>query len=348
MKFAICRIGKTAAVACCLILSNFSAATASADVKAAFPHATAVRSFSITDFSAEPVGGRPSLRPRADMPLDQLIKFIAADLDKYWRAVFAEAGWAYTPPKEIKVSDGPMDTPCGRSNADDAFYCPTSHSIYIDYNFIYKYYKNHGDFTVLIFLAHEWGHAIQLQMGITKDKYGGIQVELQADCFCGAYAKSADKAGYLEEGDLDEGVVGLFKLKDSEGLPWFHPQAHGKGYQRIDSFLEGLKGGPYPCGFVGNLLGIWEANVTEPGYPVKITTRFNDDATLDTWFATSRGTVHSRSQWKYEKGTLSQRDPVGYSSATIKWHDGKHIEVMIIQNQDGLSAQGRIRHYYRR
>ncbi|HEV2861043.1 MAG TPA: neutral zinc metallopeptidase [Pyrinomonadaceae bacterium] len=282
------------------------------------------------------------------MPLDQLIKFIAADLDKYWRGVFAEAGWAYRPPKEIKVSDVQIDTACGKSEAGNAGYCPPSHSIYADYNLLYKYYKKFGDFTVLVILAHEWGHSIQSQVGITKVKYVGIQVELQADCFCGAYAKNADKAGYIEEGDLDEGVMGLFNLKDPEEIKWFDPRAHGRGFQRINSFLDGLKGGPYPCGFVGNLLGIWEAQVTEPGYPVKITTRFNDDATLDTWLTSSSGTVHSRSQWQYEKGILTQRDPVGYSSGTIKWHDGKHIELMVIQNQDGLSAQGRIRHYYRR
>lgn len=352
MKLTIRAIGKTAVVTCCLILSLLYAAPASAGVKARRTRAAAVRSFSITDFSAEPVGGSlvggTSLRSRADMPLDQLIKFVAADLDKYWRATFADAGWVYTPPKEIKVSDGPIDTPCGRSKVDDAFYCPASHGIYADYNFLHRYYKDHGDFTVLVILAHEWGHAIQLQVGINKSNRASIQVELQADCFCGAYAKSARKAGYLEEDDLDEGVVGFFELKDPKGTPWLHPNAHGKAYQRINFFLEGLKGGPYPCGFVGSLLGIWEANVTEPGYPVKITTRFNDDATLDTWLTTSGRTVHSRSEWKYENGILSQRDPVGYSSGTIKWHDGKHIELMVIQNQDGLSSQGRIRHYYRR
>ena len=348
MKLTICTIGKMAAMMCCLTLSLFSVAPALASVEAGRRRAAAVRSFSITDFSAEPVGARPSLRSRKDMPLDQLIKFITADLDKYWRATFADAGGVYVPPKEIKVSDVPIDTPCGKSEAGNAGYCPTSHSIYADYNFLHKFYKEHGDFTVLVILAHEWGHAIQQQVGITKAKHGGIQVELQADCFCGAYAKNAEKAGYLEEGDLDEGVMGLFKVKDPKGFPWFHPEAHGKGYQRINFFLEGLKGGPYPCGFVGNLLGIWEASVTEPGYPVKITTRFNDDATLDTWHATANGTVHSRSQWKYENGILTQRDAVGYSSGTIKWHDGKHIELMVIQNQEGLSSQGRIRHYYRR
>lgn len=88
-----------------------------------------------------------------------------------------------------------------------------------------------------------------------------MQHNSPGDCLCGAYAKNADERKILEEGDLDEGVDGLLRLKDPKGTPWLDSNALGKGYQRVRSFDDGLRSGPFACGFIGSLVGTWIADV---------------------------------------------------------------------------------------
>mgnify|MGYP003579416007 FL=1 len=140
---------------------------------------------------------------------------------------------------------------------------------------------------------------------------------------------------------------GLYRFRDPKGFPWLDPQAHGNSLQRIRNFDSGLQGGPFPCGFTGSLIGTWVADVTEPGYAVKITSRFNSDGTNDTWFPSAYGTTHRQSRWQYVNGVLSQQDSTGSASGSIKWVDNNHLEVTIIQNQEGLSSRGRTRHFFR-
>lgn len=284
----------------------------------------------------------------ADMPLMDLIKFIVADLDKYWRATFTASGWYYNPPKGIEIYYEEMNTPCGKTLLGNASYCSADHKIYLDYNLANKYYREIGDFTTVIILGHEWGHAIQSQIGATKSRFLNIQLELQADCLCGAYSKNASERGIVEEDDPDEGVSGLFQLKDPKGIPWLSSNAHGKGYQRINSFLDGLKGGAFACGFYGNLVGVWDAEITESGYRQQVTWQANANGTDTTWFSTPYGQTAINGRWQYVNGTLYQQTSTGAASGTIKWIDANHIEVTIIQNQEGLSSRGRTRQFYRR
>jgi predicted metalloprotease len=282
-----------------------------------------------------------------DMPLAELIDVLVKDINQYWSDTFAAAGWKYTPPQRIVGYREEIKTPCGKAELGNAFYCPASNEIYYDYALLERFYKDPGDATVLIILAHEWGHAIQKQLGISKSNNFSIQVELQADCFCGAYAKNADERKILEESDLDEGIDGLLRLKDPKGTPWLDSNAHGKGYQRVRSFDDGLKGGPFACGFVGSLVGIWLAEVTEPGYPVRITWKVNPDGTYEAWFTTALGTSTNRGTWAYSNGLLTQTSLNGPAQGTLNWIDNKHIVITIIQNSDGPSARGRTRHYFR-
>lgn len=130
---------------------------------------------------------------------------------------------------------------------NNAFYCSASNSIYYDYNFMSRMYSQVGDYAAVSILAHEWGHLVQTQLGISNGRAFSIHMELQADCLSGAYTQYAEKMGVLEEGDMEEAGVGLFGAGDPKGMPWFAPLAHGKSMQRISAFLDGYKGGVQVC-----------------------------------------------------------------------------------------------------
>jgi uncharacterized protein len=182
-----------------------------------------------------------------DLPLGQLAVLAIKDINGFWQQAFAAIDKEYVGPINVVPysASHPIMTPCGRSMSNNAFYCATSHSIYFDVNFLKRSMNRVGDFAAVTILAHEWGHLVQRELGLSKRLT--IQNELQADCFAGAYTKHAAEVGYLEEGDLEEGGVNLLLAGDSEGIPWFAKSAHGQPKQRVNAYLVGFKQGAGGC-----------------------------------------------------------------------------------------------------
>jgi len=190
--------------------------------------------------------GSAAPAPAPDMPLAKLLDYAPQDINKFWQQTFASSNKRYAAPLVLPYYL-PYRTPCGDSLMNNAFYCPPDNIIHYDYNFISRIYSQVGDYAVASLIAHEWGHSVQTQLGISKGKFFSIQMELQADCFAGAYTQYARQAGELEDGDLEKAGVGLFNAGDRIGTPWFAPQAHGKPMERISAFLDGYKGGVKAC-----------------------------------------------------------------------------------------------------
>jgi hypothetical protein len=116
-------------------------------------------------------------------------------------------------------------------------------------NFMQAYLDNVGDFAVVLILAHEWGHAVQAQVGELRGL--SITRELQADCYAGSWAHHADTVSEnvrLEPGDLEEGATMLFLVGDRES-DWFAENAHGTSDQRIAAYNVGLQHGYGQCNF---------------------------------------------------------------------------------------------------
>jgi predicted metalloprotease len=92
-----------------------------------------------------------------------------------------------------------------------------------------------GDGSVYVVLFHEWGHAVQEEVGRPSLP---INAELQADCYADAALAGAVQAGrlQLEIGDPEEVVTILFQGGDAATTPWFDPAAHGTAEQRIQAF----------------------------------------------------------------------------------------------------------------
>ncbi|HEX8174969.1 MAG TPA: neutral zinc metallopeptidase [Pyrinomonadaceae bacterium] len=194
---------------------------------------------------ALPVDAVKPLEPavKRDLPLPTLLAAAANDINGFWQWAFNSTGRAYAPPQMVAYT-GQINTPCGVLQSNNAAYCQAAHTIYYDYNFINRSYTNVGDYAAVGIIAHEWGHVVQAHLGISRGNSYSIQMELQADCFMGAYTKYAERTGKLEPGDLDEAGEDLFKSGDPKGMPWFASQAHGSPLQRVGAFLDGYNERP--------------------------------------------------------------------------------------------------------
>src|ERR1051326_8372526 len=82
--------------------------------------------------------------------LQDLINLASQDIDRFWQQEFAEGNFSYTSPAAITgYSDTePIETACGESISDNAFYCPLDNSIYYDEGLIRAILraKKFGDF----------------------------------------------------------------------------------------------------------------------------------------------------------------------------------------------------------
>lgn len=189
-------------------------------------------------------------QPIVDMPFEQLISVSMGYLNEFWGGTFRARlpQYNYKPPKGVYFYNGPFQSQdCGLLEANNAFYCAAAHSIYYDDRFMREQYSR-GDYAAVNILAHEWGHLVQGNLGTISDsRFFGIQKELQADCFAGAFAKYLNEKRVLEAGDFEEGVRMLMEVSDPKEVPWFDPAAHGVKAERTASFYAGWRRGIDGC-----------------------------------------------------------------------------------------------------
>ena len=128
--------------------------------------------------------------------------------DTTWSDEFKRRGVEYHAPK-LAFFDDSVSTQCGQASADvGPFYCPGDEEIFLDLNFLNQLQTQlgaKGDFAQAYILAHEYGHHLQTLLGTEKkvraaqqqnpsdeNKYS-VALELQADCYAGAWSKLADQ-----------------------------------------------------------------------------------------------------------------------------------------------------------
>jgi predicted metalloprotease len=179
------------------------------------------------------------------------------DVDDFWAGAFAKADEPYTPPAGVVSFDASIDTACGPARPVDtvAFYCPADRTIYYASDFRGLVETDVGDFGWVTVVAHEWGHHIQAQLGLLNERAaqsdGGEasveEIELQADCLAGAYARDAERRAWLEPGDLDEALLLTAVAGDPPGTPTDDPNAHGSGTERVAAFTDGYDDGLAGC-----------------------------------------------------------------------------------------------------
>ncbi len=180
------------------------------------------------------------------MTPDTMTQDVLNDIDAFWAAEFAAQGNDYyaaaiVPVAEVTASScgdfGPYDNP--------AAYCPLDDSVYYSVPLSQEIQTTVGDFAWITVLSHEWGHHVQLLLGI--DPALSIDRELQADCFSGAYAQRALQQGFLQEGDVTEAMVINILSGDPVEMEETVAGAHGSSDYRVISFMEGYFGGSTAC-----------------------------------------------------------------------------------------------------
>lgn len=180
--------------------------------------------------------------------LEDLLHMATNDIDAFWRQSFAERAWGYNAPSTFTVytMEQGLMTGCGKAPSWSAFYCTVDHGIYVDHDLMQQELEVFGDFAPVIIIAHEWSHAVQSMLGIGTHNNYVIQLEQNADCLAGAYARHADERGLLEEGDLLEAATSLIFAGDIS-TPWYHPEAHGGPVERVAAFALGYSSGIDAC-----------------------------------------------------------------------------------------------------
>lgn len=222
------------------------------------------------------------------------------DLEVFWADAYPDAyGDDYEPLSgglyAIDESTDPAQVPCAGNDIaellDNAFYCPPEDAVVWDQQyFMPDMASKYGAFAAAVVIAHEWGHVIQGRSGFDGPS---VIVELQADCFAGAWAAHVvDEAGErfdIGTDDLDQALAGILSLRDAPGGEADDPLAHGSGFDRAGAFQDGFEQGPSRCAEFRNgdpTPFQWPFSDTEfaTGGDLPLSTSAPDDDILDLTF----------------------------------------------------------------
>lgn len=197
--------------------------------------------------------------------LKEFVSVVLADTEDVWTEQFRKEGRQYNLPSMVLYRDA-VQSACGYSGSSTGpFYCPGDEKIYIDLAFfdeLRTQFQAPGDFAMAYVIAHEVGHHVQNELGITdqvmalRSRMGEtefnqylVRLELQADYLSGVWAHHAQQAGYLEQGDYQEAMnaasaVGDDRLQEqSRGYAVPDSFTHGTSEQRQRWFAKGFQSG---------------------------------------------------------------------------------------------------------
>jgi predicted metalloprotease len=192
----------------------------------------------------------PAIRGSAGLSTEDWIHTVNGDVATYWQKQFNDGGYRFKPAKEL-IFDSKLRSACGvkASGRTGPFYCTADQAIYFPLVFFDKVPQKFGDAATAVVVAHENAHRVQDLIGLFDDpRIISAQLELQADCLAGVWAKTVYERGLLEEGDIGE-ILGLVEIAgDPEGFPINAPGAHGNSALRQKFFDQGYEGGdPGTC-----------------------------------------------------------------------------------------------------
>jgi predicted metalloprotease len=154
------------------------------------------------------------------------VAFVLDDAQQFWAKDFAANNLEYRRAKLVLFTNS-TPTGCGYgSSATGPFYCPNDERVYIDLGFfdtLQRQLGAKGEFARAYVIAHELGHHVQDLLGIEKRAQSGVmkgasgnsvRLELQADCFAGIWAHSAQARNLLETGDIESAIGAASRIGD--------------------------------------------------------------------------------------------------------------------------------------
>jgi len=203
----------------------------------------------------------------------QFVSRVLKSTEDVWHDIFQGMGRQYRDPKLVLFRDATR-TQCGVGQAAmGPFYCPADQRVYLDLGFfdeLARRFRAPGQFPQAYVIAHEIGHHVQNQLGISakvqqmqqsmskRDANAlSVRVELQADCFAGVWANRADRqrgGKMIDDKDVDQALAAASAIgddalqKQAQGRVVPDSFTHGTSAQRARWFRKGLESGdPRQC-----------------------------------------------------------------------------------------------------
>jgi len=208
----------------------------------------------------------PAQKPPANDQEAAFVSTVLRNTEVVWTDIFRQNGATYHPPRLV-LFRGYTPTACGTGqSAMGPFYCPGDKKVYIDLSFydtMTRQLGAPGEFARAYVIAHEIGHHVQDELGVTAkvDQMRGrlsqtqnnalsVRVELQADCFAGVWAQhSQESKNWLDPGDIESAMNAAQKIGD-DALQRSAGRAvvpdsftHGSSAQRQRWFAAGYQRG---------------------------------------------------------------------------------------------------------
>jgi predicted metalloprotease len=215
--------------------------------------------------------GQPYQEGTEEAALREMTEVVLADTEDTWSALLPGYGVNYTNPTLVLFSEQVVSECGGATAASGPFYCPLDQQVYLDMTFYLELHQRFGapgDFAQAYVIAHEVGHHVQNLVGTARqvreaqERVGqaqgndlSVRMELQADCFAGVWAATAQRSRQLlSEGDIDEALAAASAIGDdriqrqTQGYVVPDSFTHGSGEQRQRWFMQGYKNGqPDAC-----------------------------------------------------------------------------------------------------
>jgi len=210
----------------------------------------------------------------ANLRVECRMEGAAESLDGYWTAESRQLGVSYTSP-DFFLFSGSTDTSCGQASAATGpFYCPPDRAVFLDTAFYddlqSRYGSSGGPLAQMYVVAHEWGHHVQQLQGAfantdrsgTGASSGSVRVELQADCYAGAWVgdaantRDADGETFFEpisRAEINDALSAASAVGDDSiqerATGRVDPDSftHGSSEQRQRWFLQGYQRGATAC-----------------------------------------------------------------------------------------------------
>ncbi|MFT2748735.1 KPN_02809 family neutral zinc metallopeptidase [Clavibacter sp. Sh2036] len=211
----------------------------------------------------------------ANASVDCRMAGAADSLDTYWTTAAPEAGVADYASPGFSLFDAATTTGCGEaSSATGPFYCPPDQRLFVDTTFFEelrtRFGASGGPLAQMYVVGHEWGHHIQQLSGAfdRADRRGtgptsdSVRLEVQADCYAGAWVGAASEirddtgTAFLEpvsDAEVRDALDAAAAVGDdriqaaSGGEVDPHTWTHGSAEQRQRWFEAGRAGGPAAC-----------------------------------------------------------------------------------------------------
>jgi predicted metalloprotease len=209
----------------------------------------------------------PSAENDKDANLKKFVGVVLKDNEDIWTKLFREKLNARYEEPKLVIFSGAVRSACGEATAAvGPFYCPGDKNVYLDFDFFRTMEKDlgaSGEFAMAFVIAHEVGHHVQNQLGLSmkiqrmqsqasqeEANQLSVRLELQADYLAGVWAHHAQQMkGILERGDIGDAINTAERIGDdvlqkkATGRIREAAFTHGSAAAREYWFTQGLKSG---------------------------------------------------------------------------------------------------------